>query len=88
MFPPNHAHHLTLQTELLAMHNDAEPMAKRGPVPIEGSSLEADVFRFRSGELQGPLFPEVQLLEAAIAKYGRSGFLRQRLEADELLVRD
>ena len=70
------------------MHVAAEPMAKKGPISIEGSSPEADDFRFRSGGLQGPLFREVQLLETAIAKYGRSGFLRRRLEADELLVRD
>lgn len=69
------------------MHDAAEPSTKKGPVSIEGSSPEADEFRLRSGGLQGPLFLEVQLLEAAIAKYGRSGFLRRRLEADRLMVR-
>ena len=70
------------------MHDAAEPSTKKGPASIEVSSPEADDFRFRSGGLQGPLFSEVQLLEAAIAKYGRSGFLRRRVEADKLMVRD
>jgi hypothetical protein len=33
------------------------------------------------------LFPEVRLLEAALEKHGRAGFLRRRIEADALMVR-
>ncbi len=58
--------------------------APRPPLAVKGSSANVEALLLRSGGLQGPLFAESWLLEAAVHKYGRSGFLARRAEAERL----
>ena len=54
------------------------------PLAGEGANSSVQDLVLRSGGLQGPLFQETHLLEAALQKHGRRGFLMLRLEAERL----